>query len=142
MAHGAMGNARWTGVKLKDVLAKAGVGAGAVQVIFSGMDQGGEDKIPDFIKSLNVDIATRNGDIIFAYAMNGTDLPMRNGYPVRLIVPGYTGTYWVKHLTQIAVVNAVFTGFYMRYRFAADHGASGMAESCGQHGRQVRRGAD
>ncbi len=112
-AHGAMGNARWTGVKLKDVLAKAGVGAGAVQVTFNGMDQGGEDKIPDFIKSLNVDIATTNGDIILAYAMNGTDLPMLNGYPVRLIVPGYTGTYWVKHLTQIAVVNAVFTGFYM-----------------------------
>lgn len=112
-AHGAMGNARWTGVRLKDVLAKAGVGAGAVQVTFNGMDQGGEDKIPDFIKSLNVDIATSNEDIILAYAMNGTDLPMLNGYPVRLVVPGYTGTYWVKHLTEIAVINTVFTEFYM-----------------------------
>jgi DMSO/TMAO reductase YedYZ molybdopterin-dependent catalytic subunit len=112
-AHGAMGNALWTGVKLKDVLAKAGVGAGAVQVTFNGMDQGGEDTIPDFIKSLDVDIATSNGDIILAYAMNGADLPMLNGYPVRLVVPGYTGTYWVKHLTEISVVNAVFTGFYM-----------------------------
>ena len=112
-AHGAMGNARWTGVKLKDVLAKAGVGTGAVQVTFNGMDRGGEDKIPDFIKSLNVDIATSNEDIILAYAMNGTDLPMLNGYPVRLVVPGYTGTYWVKHLTEIAVINSVFTEFYM-----------------------------
>lgn len=112
-AHGAMGNARWTGVKLKDVLAKAGVGAGAVQVTFNGMDQGGEDKIPDFIKSLNVDIATSNEDIILAYAMNGADLPMLNDYPVRLVVPGYTGTYWVKHLTEIAVINSVFTEFYM-----------------------------
>ncbi len=112
-AHGAMGNARWTGVKLKDVLAKAGVGAGAVQVTFNGMDQGKEDTIPDFIKSLNVDIATSNDDVILAYAMNGADLPMLNGYPLRLVVPGYTGTYWVKHLTEISVVNAVFTGFYM-----------------------------
>ena len=112
-AHGAMGNARWTGVKLKDVLAKAGIGAGAVQVTFNGMDQGGKSSIPDFVKSLNVDIAISNNDIILAYAMNGTDMPMLNGFPVRLIVPGYTGTYWVKHLTEISVVNAVFTGFYM-----------------------------
>ncbi|MBI3774816.1 MAG: molybdopterin-dependent oxidoreductase, partial [Gammaproteobacteria bacterium] len=107
------GNARWTGVKLQDVLAKAGVGAGAVQVTFNGMDQGGKSTIPDFIKSLNVDIAMSNGDIILAYAMNGTDLPMLNGYPVRLVVPGYTGTYWVKHLTEITVIDSVFTEFYM-----------------------------
>lgn len=112
-AHGAMGNALWTGVKLKDVLAKAGVGAGAVQVTFNGMDQASEVGIPDFIKSLNIDIATTNDDIILAYAMNGVDVPMLNGFPVRLVVPGYTGTYWVKHLTEISVVNTVFTGFYM-----------------------------
>lgn len=112
-AHGAMGNARWTGVKLKDVLAKAGIGAGAVQVTFNGMDQASESGTPDFVKALDIDIATSNDGIILAYAMNGMDLPMLNGYPVRLIVPGYTGTYWVKHLTEISVVNAVFTGFYM-----------------------------
>lgn len=112
-AHGAIGNARWTGVKLKDVLAKAGIGAGALQVTFNGMDQASESGTPDFVKALDIDIATSNDDIILAYAMNGTDLPMLNGYPVRLIVPGYTGTYWVKHVTEISVVNAVFTGFYM-----------------------------
>lgn len=111
-SHGAMGNARWTGVYLKDVLAMASVGAGAVQVTFNGLDFAKQASIPDFIKAVNIDFAL-SSDAILAYAMNGEDLPMLNGYPVRLVIPGYTGTYWVKHLTDITVINEVFTGFYM-----------------------------
>lgn len=111
-AHGAMGNARWTGARLKDVLATAGLGAAALEVTFNGMDQGAKSSVPDFIKSLKVDEAI-NGDVILAYAMNGVDIPMLNGFPVRLVVPGYTGTYWVKHLTEISVINTVFSEFYM-----------------------------
>lgn len=111
-AHGAMGNAKWTGVYLKDVLNMAGVGAGAVQVTFNGLDFAKKSSIPDFVKALNIDFAL-SSDAIIAYAMNGADLPMLNGFPVRLVVPGYTGTYWVKHLTEITVINEVFTGFYM-----------------------------
>jgi DMSO/TMAO reductase YedYZ molybdopterin-dependent catalytic subunit len=111
-AHGAMGNARWTGVSLKDVLAMAGVQAGAVQVTFNGLDQGVKKTVPDFVKSMNLDVAT-NGEVMLAYAMNGADLPFLNGFPVRLVAPGYTGTYWVKHLSEINVINSVFTEFYM-----------------------------
>ena len=49
-----------------------------------------------------------------AYQMNGADLPMLNGFPVRLVVPGYYGTYWVKHLSEIQVIDQVFDGFWMK----------------------------
>jgi sulfite dehydrogenase (cytochrome) subunit A len=109
--NGAMGNARWTGVSLKNVLAKAGVGAGAVQVAFNGLDQSDGDS-PDFEKALDVSLAM-NGEVMLAYAMNGEELPMLNGFPVRLVVPGYYATYWVKHLNQITVVNAPYDTYYM-----------------------------
>ena len=92
MGNGAMGNARWKGVRLKDVLAKAGLAAGAKQVTFNGLDAPTTEKIPDFVKALDVDLAL-DEDVMLAYAMNGEDLPMLNGYPLRLVVPGYFGTY-------------------------------------------------
>ena len=109
--HGAMYNARWTGVRLKDVLDKAGVNASASQVTFNGLDQS-PGSPPDFIKALDFDRAM-DGEVMIAYAMNGEDLPMLNGFPVRLVVPGYTGTYWIKHLSEINVIDSVYDGFYM-----------------------------
>ncbi|WP_035647821.1 molybdopterin-dependent oxidoreductase [Bradyrhizobium sp. ORS 285] len=103
LGNGAMGNARWRGVPLKTVLEMAGVQAGAKQVTFNGMDGPIVDKTPDFVKALDVD-----------HAMNGEDLPFLNGFPLRLIVPGYYGTYWVKHLNQITVIDNVFDGFWMK----------------------------
>ena len=113
LGNGAMGNARWKGVSLKAVLDKAGVQAGARQVVFDGMDGPVFDRTPDFVKALDVDLA-RGGDVMLAYAMNGEDLPFLNGFPVRLVVPGYYGTYWVKHLNQIAVIDTAFDGFWMK----------------------------
>lgn len=112
LSNGAMGNARWTGVPLKKVLEKAGVQAGAVQVSFNGLDQPPVANAPDFIKALDIDHA-QDGEVMLAWAMNGEDLPMLNGYPLRLIVPGYYGTYWVKHLSDIQVLNKTFDGFWM-----------------------------
>jgi sulfite dehydrogenase (cytochrome) subunit A len=112
LANGAMGNARWTGTPLKKILEKAGLEASAVQVTFDGLDRGPLPETPDFVKALNIDHAM-DGEVMVAYAMNGEDLPMLNGYPVRLIVPGYYGTYWVKHLNDIQVIDNVFTGFWM-----------------------------
>jgi DMSO/TMAO reductase YedYZ molybdopterin-dependent catalytic subunit len=112
MGNGAMGNARWKGVRLKEVLNKAGVAAGAKQVTFNGLDQPVVEKIPDFIKSLEVDHAL-DDDTMLAYEMNGEALPMLNGYPLRLIVPGYYGTYWVKHLNEIAVLDENYAGYWM-----------------------------
>ncbi len=112
LGNGAMGNARWKGVRLKDVLAKAGVAAGAKQVTFEGLDRPVSEKTPAFVKSLDLDHAL-DGEVMLAYQMNGEDLPMLNGYPVRLVVPGYYGTYWVKHVNQITVVDEDFKGFWV-----------------------------
>ncbi|HEY0219641.1 MAG TPA: molybdopterin-dependent oxidoreductase [Afipia sp.] len=113
LGNGAMGNARWKGVPLKTVLDKAGVQAGAKQIVFGGLDGPIMDKTPDFAKALDLDHA-RDGDVILAYAMNGVDLPMLNGFPLRLVVPGYFGTYWVKHLNEINVIDAVYDNFWMK----------------------------
>jgi sulfite dehydrogenase (cytochrome) subunit A len=113
LANGAMGNARWRGVPLKTVLEMAGVQAGAKQVTFNGMDGPASDKTPDFVKALDLDHAT-DGEVMLAYGMNGEDLPFLNGFPLRLIVPGYYGTYWVKHLNEITVIDSVFDGFWMK----------------------------
>ena len=113
LGNGAMGNARWKGVPLKAVLDKAGVQAGAKQVVFGGMDGPVSDRTPDFAKALDIDHA-RDGEVMLAYSMNGKDLPFLNGFPIRLVVPGYYGTYWVKHLNEINVVDTVFDGFWMK----------------------------
>lgn len=113
LAHGAMGNARWRGASLKAVLDRAGVLDGARQVAFNGLDEPAVAETPDFAKALDIDHA-RDGEVMLAYAMNGEDLPILNGYPLRLVVPGYYGTYWVKHLHEITVLDGVFDGFWMK----------------------------
>jgi DMSO/TMAO reductase YedYZ molybdopterin-dependent catalytic subunit len=113
LGNGAMGNARWHGVPLKAVLDMAGVQQGAKQVTFNGMDGPVMDTTPDFVKALDIDHA-RDGEVMLAYGMNGDDLPFLNGFPLRLIVPGYYGTYWVKHLNEITVIDSVFDGFWMK----------------------------
>src|SRR5258705_12981237 len=103
-ANGAMGNAPWTGVRLKDVLDRAGVKAGAVQVRFKGLDETVLPDAPHFMKSLDIDHA-RDGEVMLAYAMNGEPLPVLNGFPLRLVVPGWYSTYWVKMLHDIEVLH-------------------------------------
>jgi len=112
LGNGAMGNARWLGVTLKDVLARAELKDSAKQVSFNGLDapifgQG------DFAKALDIHHAL-DGEVMLAYQMNGTDIPLLNGYPVKLIVPGYYGTYWVKHVSEIEVLDQPFEGFWMK----------------------------
>ena len=102
--NGAMGNARWTGVRLKDLLDRAGVKAGAVQVRFDGLDEPVVPDAPDFMKSLDIDHA-RDGEVIVAFGMNGEQLPILNGFPLRLVVPGWYSTYWVKMLADIEVLD-------------------------------------
>jgi DMSO/TMAO reductase YedYZ molybdopterin-dependent catalytic subunit len=112
-SHGAMGNARWTGVRLKDVLDRAGVKAGAVQVRFNGMDEPVVPDAPDFMKSLDIDHA-RDGEIMLAFGMNGEPLPLLNGFPLRLIVPGWYSTYWVKMLNDVEVLAQPDTNYWMK----------------------------
>lgn len=111
-AHGAMGNARWTGVRLRDLLDLAGVRAGAVSVRFNGLDEPVVPDAPDYMKSIDVDHA-RDGEVMIAYAMNGEQLPLLNGFPLRLIVPGWYSTYWVKMLSDIEVLDRADDSFWM-----------------------------
>lgn len=118
--EGAIGNARWTGVRLRDVLARAGVAKGAVEVRASGLDRPPATGAPAFAKSLALDHA-RDGEVMIAWGMNGEALPMLNGFPLRLVVPGWYSTYWVKALDRLEVLTAPDTGFWMAkaYRIPA-----------------------
>jgi DMSO/TMAO reductase YedYZ molybdopterin-dependent catalytic subunit len=115
-ANGAMGNALWAGVRLKDVLDKAGVKPGAVQVRFKGLDEPVVADAPHFMKSLDIDLA-RDGEVMIAYAMNGEQLPLVNGFPLRLVVPGWYATYWVKMLNDIEVLNQPDTNYWTKVAY-------------------------
>jgi sulfite dehydrogenase len=111
--NGAMGNAIWTGVRLRDVLDRAGLKSTAKQIQFDGLEGPALPTTPDFRKSLDVEKALGD-DILIAYAMNGAPLPLLNGYPVRLVVPGWYSTYWVKMLSAITVLDHVDDNFWMK----------------------------
>lgn len=125
--NGAMGNAKWRGVRLKDVLDKAGVKAGAKQVRFDGLDKGVSEKTPDFAKALDLDHA-RDGEVMLAYEMNDEPIPMLNGFPLRLIVPGYYGTYWVKHVNEITVLDEALNNFWMNPAYRIPDNDCGFIE--------------
>jgi len=114
--NGAMGNARWTGVKLRDLLNAAGMKSGSLQVQLQGLEQGeGPEGMGSrsFMKSLDLDNPVID-ECVVAYAMNGEPLPMLNGFPVRLVVPGYFATYWMKCLTWIRVLDKGDENFWMK----------------------------
>jgi DMSO/TMAO reductase YedYZ molybdopterin-dependent catalytic subunit len=114
--NGAMGNAAWTGVKLREILDEAGIKTGSLQVQFEGLDRGlgpkgfGSNR---FMKSLDLTNPVID-ECLVAYAMNGEPLPMLNGFPARLIVPGYFATYHVKSLSWIRVLDAPDDNFWMK----------------------------
>jgi len=111
-SYGAMGCARWKGARLKDLLDKVGLKKEAIEIVFDGADSAVTDKTPDFIKSIPTWKAIEETTLI-AYEMNGAPLPHLHGFPARLILPGWTGTYWMKHLTSIKAVTKPDTGFWM-----------------------------
>ncbi|MEO7873454.1 MAG: molybdopterin-dependent oxidoreductase [Bacteroidia bacterium] len=111
--NGGMGNALWTGVKVKDILDAAGVKPGAFDVSFNGMDEPPLASVPDFVKSLRIAHAS-DGEVMIAYEMNREPLPLLNGYPLKLVVPGWYATYWVGMLNEIKVYADTFKGFWMQ----------------------------
>ena len=114
--NGAMGCATWTGVRLRDLLDAAGLKAGALEVQFEGLDRG---RGPEgrgsyrFLKSLRLDDPVLDRALA-AYEINGAPLPMLNGFPLRLVVPGYFATYWTKALTWIRVLDRPDDNFWMK----------------------------
>jgi sulfite dehydrogenase len=125
---GAMGNAEWVGARMRDILSLAGVRQGAVQVTFDGLDKPAFPSVPDFVKSLDVARIMQDPDILVAYQMNGQPLPMLNGYPARLIVPGWYATYWVKNLSEIEVIDHVFEKFWMKPAYRIPDNPCGCIE--------------
>ena len=125
--NGAMGNGTWRGARLKDILARAGVSSGAVQVRFNGMYKPVLPQTPDFMKSL--DLAEANADdVLVAYEMNGEPLPVLNGFPARLIVPGWYATYWVKMLDDIEVLAQPDDNFWMKTAYRVPAAPCGCQE--------------
>ncbi len=134
--YGGMGNARWRGVRLRDVLAKAGVRKEAVEVVLDGADAGVLAATPDFVKSLPIGKALDEHTLI-ALDMNGEPLPHWHGFPARLVVPGWTATYWVKQLTSIHVVAMPCDGFWMKTAYRVPKGAFPAAEAFASQATEV-----
>jgi DMSO/TMAO reductase YedYZ molybdopterin-dependent catalytic subunit len=111
--YGAMGCARWKGVRLKDVLDRVGLKGEALEIVLAGSDKGAFEKTPQFVKSIPVWKAIEDTTLI-AYEMNGQALPHWNGFPARIVVPGWTATYWMKHVVRIDAVAKPFDGFWMK----------------------------
>lgn len=122
--HGAVGTARWRGVPVRALLEEAGLGDGAVDVVFSGLDRGFEDgELQTFARSLTVDQALGDGAIL-AYEIDDRPLPPQHGFPLRLVVPGWYGMTNVKWLAAIDVVGEPFAGHQQlaAYRIWSDDG--------------------
>jgi sulfite oxidase len=126
-AYGAVGNGRWAGVRLGDVLKKAGLKDGAKELLFDGADAP-LGTMPDFQRTIPVAKAI-HADTLLAYEMNGKPLSIEHGYPLRLIAPGWAGDSWVKWLQHITVLDKEFDGFWMKtaYRHPPKPVAPGTA---------------
>jgi len=122
--NGAMGNARWAGVGLAKLLRAAGIKRDAVQVTFDGLDEGPLASVPDFVKALDIDHALQP-EVTVAYSMNGEPLPALNGFPARLVVPGWYATYWVKALHRITVLPHAFDGYWMAKAYKVPQAPNG-----------------
>ena len=133
--YGAMGNARWAGVALRDVLESAGIAAQAVEVAADGADAPTLTG-PDFVKSLPMWKAL-DADTLIALEMNGEPLSRWHGAPARLVVPGWTATYWVKSLTRISILDRPFDGFWMKTAYRVPKGAFGPSHFDTQDAEQT-----
>src|SRR5690348_5046235 len=120
---GAVGNAEWTGVSLASLLDRACLQDDVCEIVLEGADRGTPSDLPRdsepiaFARSISRAKAIR-GDVLVAYEMNGQELPLEHGYPVRAIVPGHYGMASVKWLTHIEAVRAPFQGYWQTSDYA------------------------
>jgi sulfane dehydrogenase subunit SoxC len=123
----AVGTAEWTGTPLAPLLEEAGVGPGAVEVVFGGADRGVQGGLEhDYERSLPLAEAMR-AEVLLAWGVNGRPLPPQHGHPLRLVVPGWYGMTSVKWLRKISVVTEPFDGYqqsgsYLLHTSADDPG--------------------
>lgn len=121
---GAVGTAYWAGVRLADILAEAKALPGAREVLFEGADAGrpepGMSETP-YRRSLPIDVAAHPNTLL-VYEMNGNELPLEHGNPLRLVVPGWYGMASVKWLRRISVTADAFSGYFQTYKYVIDDG--------------------
>jgi DMSO/TMAO reductase YedYZ molybdopterin-dependent catalytic subunit len=114
---GAVHNATWTGTPLAPLLRDIGVLSEGIEVVFFGADEGTEEirdveVVQNFARSMSVEDAMA-GDVMLAYEVNGEPLPIGNGFPLRLVAPGWYGVAHVKWLQRIEVRDRRFMGKFM-----------------------------
>jgi len=119
--YGAMGNARWRGARLKDVLSRAGLRAEAIEIAFRGSDAPALEATPPFVKSIPVWKALDENTLI-AYEMNGAPLPHWNGFPARIVVPGWTATYWMKQVVSVQAMTQPLRSFWVNSAYRIPKG--------------------
>jgi DMSO/TMAO reductase YedYZ molybdopterin-dependent catalytic subunit len=134
---GAMGNAEWAGARLRDILNQAGVKPTGAHVTFKGLDKPSAPTVPEFVKSLSTGRILDDPNIIVAYEMNGQPLPMLNGFPARLVVPGWYSTYWVKNLSEVTVIDQEFDGFFVKTAYRIPDTPCGCIEPGTKNARTV-----
>ncbi len=125
--RGAVGNARFTGPRLADVLQRAGIKPSGKHVMFRGLDEV-PGNVPPFIRSIPIEKAV-NADTLIATHMNGAPLTQHHGFPARALVPGWVGAASCKWLTEIKVLDEEFEGNFMKpgYRYPNHPVAPGTA---------------
>ena len=128
----AVGTAEWTGTPLAPLLDEAGLGPGAIEIVFTGLDRGIQAGLEHlYERSLPRSEALRD-EVLLAYAINGQDLPPQHGFPLRLVVPGWYGMTHVKWLQSITAVNEPFQGFQQDVGYH-------VRQSAEEQGRAVTR---
>lgn len=129
--YGGVGNCRWTGVRLAEVMKRAGLKSSALHLLFDGADVP-VGKMPKFQRTVEVKKAL-DPDTILAFEMNGKALTAEHGFPVRLVVPGWASDSWVKWVQGIEAIDHEFDGFFMKtaYRHPAKHVEPGSAVAPG-----------
>ncbi|HUU33318.1 MAG TPA: sulfite oxidase, partial [Vicinamibacterales bacterium] len=124
---GAVGTAKWTGVRVADLLKRAGATPGMTHLHVSGADRPMGTQ-PPFVRQVPMAKAL-DPDTIVAYAMNDQPIPTVHGFPLRLVVPGWEGAYAVKWLNSITVADREEPGFWVQtgYRYPTRRVAPGAA---------------
>jgi DMSO/TMAO reductase YedYZ molybdopterin-dependent catalytic subunit len=110
--NGSVGNGRWRGVRLADVLKRAGIKDSGQEILFNGADVP-LGSMQDFRRTITVKKAL-DSNTLLAYEMNGVTLPVKHGFPLRVVAPGWASDSWVKWLTNITVLDKEFDGFWMK----------------------------
>ncbi|MBA2431174.1 MAG: sulfite oxidase [Chthoniobacterales bacterium] len=127
---GAVGNAEWAGVLLRDVLERAGANGSACEVILEGLDHGMIKEPPRPPNEINyarsLPIAKARQDVLLAYAMNGAPLAPEHGFPLRAVVPGWFGMASVKWLQRLVVTEEPFHGYYQSIDYTYWEDRDGM----------------